>query len=137
MAQKANRDLGCIKSSVGSRLKEVILTLYSALMRPHLECCIQLWEPQHKKDVDLLEFKQQLLTESFTHNCKLERSSNAGAKAGGHEKTTILPGIERSTESEIETAACKANAIQCQIAMSGGAPPSSAEKPYSAVHCQV
>ena len=40
---------------MASRAREVMLTLYSALVRPH---CNQMWSPKYMRDMDLLEHVQ-------------------------------------------------------------------------------
>ena len=58
-AQKANCVLGSIKRGVASRMMEMIVSLHSAPVKTHLEHCIQVWGPQHTKDMEMLEQVQR------------------------------------------------------------------------------
>ncbi len=54
-AGKPNRMLGFINRNFSFKNKDVILPLYTSLVRPHLEYAVQFWEPHHPKDIAKLE----------------------------------------------------------------------------------
>ncbi|KAF4795382.1 hypothetical protein TURU_093119 [Turdus rufiventris] len=57
--QEANAIPASVRNGVASRSREVILSLYSALVKLHLEFCVQFWFSESSKDVELLEHIQK------------------------------------------------------------------------------
>lgn len=62
LAAKANTTLSSIGRESSNRGREVIVPLYSPLLRPHPEYCSQVWGPQCRKNVELLERVQRRAT---------------------------------------------------------------------------
>ena len=61
-ASKGNQILGLIRRNITYKGKKLIIPLYKAIVRPHLEYCIQAWSPYRKKDIDTLERIQRRAT---------------------------------------------------------------------------
>ena len=54
-ASKGNQVLGMIRRNITYKEKNLIVPLYKAIVRAHLEYCIQAWSPYLRKDIDMLE----------------------------------------------------------------------------------
>ena len=58
----ASKGNGLIRRNITYKGKKLIIPLYKAIVRPHLEYCIQAWRPYRKKDIDTLERIQRRAT---------------------------------------------------------------------------
>ena len=54
-ASKGNQILGLIRRTIMHMEKQLIVPMYKAIVRPHLEYCIQAWRPYRKNDIYKLE----------------------------------------------------------------------------------
>ncbi|NEQ69831.1 MAG: hypothetical protein F6K21_30935 [Symploca sp. SIO2D2] len=78
--KKANRMLGFIgRTFKYNKSKECILTLYNALVRPHLEYCVQFWSPHLDCDIKILEQVQRRMTKLIP-KCRNMRYENSLAE---------------------------------------------------------
>ena len=85
--------LGCIKSSVASRARELILPPCSVLVRLHLEYCIQMWSPQYRRDIEMLECIQRRATKTIQgmEHVSYKDRLRGGAVHPGEEKAPGRP----------------------------------------------
>ena len=51
-ASKSNQVLGMIRRNMTYKGNSFIVSLYKAIVRPHLEYCLQAWNPYPRKAID-------------------------------------------------------------------------------------
>ena len=77
---KGNQILRLIRGTITYKEKHLIVPMYKAIVRPHLQYCIQAWRPYRKKDIDNLERIQRRATKmipelrDLSYECRLLQS---------------------------------------------------------------
>ena len=105
-ASKGNQVLGMIRRNITYyKEKSLIVPRYKAIVRPHLEYCIQAWSPYLRKDIDMLEKMQRRATklipglrdlryEERLKECGLTTIETRKLRGGQIEVFKILNGYE-------------------------------------------
>ncbi len=65
-ASKTKRMLGFLNRKFSFKNKNIILPLYTSLVRPHLEYAVQFWSHHHTKDIAKLEDVQRRAAKMIT-----------------------------------------------------------------------
>ena len=63
-ASKGNNIIGLVRRNITYNERKLIILLYKAIVRPHLEYNIQTWRPYRNKDIDTLEGIQRRTTKT-------------------------------------------------------------------------
>ena len=69
-ASKGNNTLGLIRRNKTYKEKKLIIPLYKAMVRPHLDNCIQVWRPYRKKDIDTFKIIHRRATKNYSRTEK-------------------------------------------------------------------
>ena len=75
-ASKGYQILGLISRTIMYKEKQIIVPLCKAIVRPHLEYCIQAWKPYRKTDIDKLDRIQRRATKMIPELRDLSYESN-------------------------------------------------------------
>uniref|UniRef100_A0A803JMQ3 Reverse transcriptase domain-containing protein n=1 Tax=Xenopus tropicalis TaxID=8364 RepID=A0A803JMQ3_XENTR len=83
-AARANKVLSCIKRGIDSREEGVILPLYRALVRPHLEYAVQFWSPVLKRDIGDMITMYKYIKGSYNNLSNVLFTSRSFQRTRGH-----------------------------------------------------